>query len=146
MGTDLGSVLWCMSYSNTITIAIFAFLSFGTAAQAGTPSLSETIPAYSRDANGIAMAVTELLPSIDNCVAAHQAMGGTNEVTFNIAFAVTTSGEVGELVIEGQETDTTGLNICIGGTLSAMHFTPGAHDIPVQMPLTASARTAGVMQ
>jgi hypothetical protein len=135
-----------MSHSNTITIAILAAVSFGTAAQAGTPSLSETIPAYSRDANGIAMAVTELLPSIDNCVAAHQAMGGKNKVTFNIAFAVTTSGEVGDLVIEGQEADTTGLNTCIGGTLSAMHFTPGAHAIPVQMPLTASARTVGVMQ
>ena len=141
-----GSVLSCMSYSNTITIAIFAFLSFGTAAQAGTPSLSETIPAYSRDASGIAMAVTELLPSIDNCVAAHQAMGGQGEVTFNIAFAVTTSGEVGELVVEGQEADTTGLNSCIGGTLSAMHFTPGAQAIPVQMPLTASARIESAIQ
>ena len=135
-----------MSYSNTIKIAIFTLLSFGTSAHAGTPALSDTIPAYSRDANGIAMAVTELLPSIDNCVAAHQAMGGQDEVTFNIAFAVTTSGEVGELLIEGQESDTTGLNICIGGTLSAMHFTPGAHAIPVQMPLTASARTEGAMQ
>ena len=45
-----------------------------------------------------------------------------------------------------QEADTTGLNTCIGGTLTAMHFTPGAHAIPVQMPLTASARTTGVMQ
>jgi len=135
-----------MGHSNTTTIAIFAFLSFGTTAQAGTPALSDTIPAYSRNATGIAMAVTELLPSIDNCVAAHQAMGGQDKVTFNIAFEVTTSGEVGALVIESQEADTTGLNTCIGGTLSAMHFTPGAHDIPVQMPLTASARIAGVMQ
>ena len=135
-----------MSYSNTIKIAIFTLLSFGTSAHAGTPALSDTIPAYSRDANGIAMAVTELLPSIDNCVAAHQAMGGQDEVSFNIAFAVTTSGEVGDLLIEGQEADTTGLNICIGGTLSAMHFTPGTQEIPVQMPLTASARTEAAMQ
>ena len=146
MVIDVGSVLLCMSYSNTIIIALFAFLSFATTAQAGTPSLSDTIPAYSRDANGIAMAVTELLPSIDNCVAAHQAMGGQDKVTFNIAFAVTTSGEVGELIVEGEENDTTGLNTCIGGTLSAMHFTPGAQAIPVQMPLTASSRTEGVMQ
>lgn len=143
---DRGSVLLCMKDSNTIIIAILALLSFGATAQAETTPLSDTIPAYSRDANGIAMALSELLPSIDNCVAAHQAMGGQDKVTFHIAFVVATSGEVGELVIEGQEADTTGLNACINGTLSAMHFTPGAEAIPVQVPLIASARTEGATQ
>ena len=135
------SVLVGMRPLLIITSAFFA-LGFGTA-QAGTPELSVAIPAYSRDAQGIAMAVTELLPSIDNCVSAHQALGGQPEVSFEIAFDVSTEGEVAGLIIESQQLPTTGLDSCIEGTLSAMRFTPGVHAIPVQMPLTASVKTDG---
>ena len=43
------------------------------------------------------MAVTELLPSIDNCVTAHQALGGEGDVTFDIAFDVSTRARSGTL-------------------------------------------------
>ena len=129
----------------TITTALLAGL-FSTTSLAGTPSLAESIPAYSRDAQGIAMAVTELLPSIDNCVTAHQALGGADDVTFDIAFDVSTEGEVAELSVESEKVPVTGLDSCIEGTLSAMRFQPGVQAIPVQMPLTASAKTETVMQ
>ena len=147
MGFDRRSVLCSLTPANAFKTALFA-LAFGlsTNAQAGAPSLAETIPAYSRDANGIAMAVTELLPSIDNCVAAHQALGGENEVTFDIKFAVDTNGAVDALNINSERVHQTGLSSCIEGTLSAMRFAPGATAIPVQMPLTAAARTETAVQ
>ena len=80
MVSDGASVLLRMRPLKTITIALLA--GFSTTSLAGTPSLAEAIPAYSRDAQGIAMAVTELLPSIDNCVTAHQALGGGGDVTW----------------------------------------------------------------
>jgi hypothetical protein len=133
------SVLIGMRPLLIITSAFFAS-GFGTA-QAGTSALSAAIPAYSRDAQGIAMAVTELLPSIDNCVSAHQALGGQPDVSFEIAFDVSTEGEVAGLIIESPQLPTTGLDSCIEGTLSAMRFAPGVYAIPVQMPLTASVKT-----
>ena len=144
MVSDGDSVLFCMRPLKTITIALLA--GFSTTSLAGTPSLAEAIPAYSRDAQGIAMAVTELLPSIDNCVTAHQALGGEGDVTFDIAFDVSTEGEVAGLSVASERAPVTGLDSCIEGTLSAMRFQPGGHTIPVQMPLTASAKTDAVMQ
>lgn len=141
------SVLLHMTPANTFKTALFALaFAASTTAQAGAPSLTETIPAYSRDANGIAMAVTELLPSIDNCVAAHQALGGENEVTFDINFDVDTNGAVDALNINSERVHETGLSSCIEGTLSAMRFAPGTTAIPVQMPLTAAARTETAVQ
>ena len=129
----------------TITTVLIAGL-FSSTSLAGTPSLAEAIPAYSRDAQGIAMAVTELLPSIDNCVTAHQALGGAGDVTFAIAFDVSTEGEVAGLSVESEKVPVTGLDSCIEGTLSAMRFQPGGQSIPVQMPLTASAKSETAMQ
>ena len=139
------SVLEGMRPLMTITTALLAGL-FSSASLAGTPSLAEAIPAYSRDAQGIAMAVTELLPSIDNCVTAHQALGGAGDVTFAIAFDVSTEGEVAGLSVESEKVPVTGLDSCIEGTLSAMRFQPGGQTIPVQMPLTASAKSETAMQ
>ncbi len=139
------SVLQSMRPLHIITFALLAgVFSFGSTAQAGTPSLTEAIPAYQRDANGIALAVTELLPSLDNCVSAHQALGGNGEVKFDIAFEVSPEGEIAALKIETKE-QSTGVDSCIEGTLSAMRFAPGAHAIPVQMPLTASARNESAL-
>ena len=141
------SVFLGMTPAHTITTAIFALLmGVSSAAQAGAPSLTETIPAYSRDANGIAMAVTELLPSIDNCVAAHEALGGAPEMQFDIQFEVVQSGAVNGLNIKSAEAHNTGVDSCIEGTLSAMRFAPGATAIPVQLPLTAAARTETAMR
>jgi len=135
------SVLLLMRPLNTIMFAMLAGVStFGSSAQAGTPALTDAIPAYQRDANGIALAVTELLPSLDNCVSAHQALGGHGEVKFDIAFEVSPAGEIAALTIDTKE-QSTGVDSCIEGTLSAMRFAPGTKAIPVQMPLTASART-----
>lgn len=136
-----------MRPSNTITTALLAVaFGFSTSAVAGAPSPAETIPGYSRDANGIAMAVTEVLPSLDNCVSAHEALGGASEVTLAIAFSVNKTGEVAELTIESESLPTTGIDACIEGTLSAMRFAPGTQPIPVQLPLTASARIDTVLQ
>jgi len=136
-----------MRPSNTITTALLAVaFGFSTSAFAGAPSPAETIPGYSRDANGIAMAVTEVLPSLDNCVSAHEALGGASEVTLAIAFSVNKTGEVAELTIESESLPTTGIDACIEGTLSAMRFAPGTQPIPVQLPLTASARIDTVLQ
>lgn len=146
MVLDGGSVPSCMTPAATITTALFtALLGASSVANAGAPSLAESIPAYSRDANGIAMAVTELLPSIDNCVAAHQALGGESTVQFDINFAVDTDGAVNGLSIDTETAHNTGVDSCIEGTLSAMRFAPGATAIPVQMPLTAAARTETAM-
>lgn len=132
---------------HTITTALLAAaFGFSTTALAGAPSPAETIPGYSRDAKGIALAVTEILPSIDNCVTAHEALGGAPEVTLEIAFSVNTTGEVAELTIESERLPNTGIDSCIEGTLSAMRFAPGAQEIPVQLPLTASARIDSVLQ
>ena len=133
----LDSVYMGMRLFITITIAFFAT---AASAQAGTPALSEAIPAYSRDAQGIAMAVTEVLGSIDNCVSAHQALGGAAQVSMDIAFDVSVDGEVADLIIDAEQLPATGLDSCIEGTLSAMRFVPGATAIPVQMPLTASVK------
>ena len=130
-----------------ITIAFLAgFLMTSSTALAGAPSPAETIPGYSRDANGIAMAVTELLPSLDNCVASHEALGGAPEVRLDIAFSVATGGEVADLVIDNPEASKTGIDSCIEGTLSAMRFAPGTQEIPVQLPLTASASIKTALQ
>jgi hypothetical protein len=124
-----------------LLILTTAFFATAATAQAGTPSLSEVIPAYSRDAQGIAMAVTEVLPSIENCVTAHQALGGAPSVSFDIAFDVSTDGEVALLTIDSDKLPATGLDSCIEGTLSAMRFVPGTQAVPVSMPLTASVTT-----
>ena len=132
----------CMRPYTPFMTALFALaFGLGTTAQAGTPSLAETIPAYSRDANGIALAVTELLPALDNCVASHQALGGAEKVELAIAFAVGTEGEVADFTIESSELPATGIDSCIEGTLSAMRFNPGAQTIPVRLPLLAAAST-----
>jgi len=145
MKTKGSSVLPNMRPLTTIMFAMLAgVFTFGSTAQAGTPALTDAIPAYQRDANGIALAVTELLPSLDNCVSAHQALGGEGEVKFDIAFEVSREGEIAALKIDTKE-QSTGVDSCIEGTLSAMRFAPGAHAIPVQMPLTASARTVSAM-
>ncbi len=124
-----------------ITTAFLAgFFMTSSTAFAGAPSPADTIPGYSRDANGIAMAVTELLPSLDNCVASHEALGGATEVRLDIAFSVSTGGEVADLTIDSTDAPKTGIDSCIEGTLSAMRFAPGTQAIPVQLPLTASAR------
>ena len=134
------SVLYDMAHFTTIfTTALFA-LSMGSTALAGAPSLEDAIPAYSRDANGIAMAVTEILPSIDDCVASHQALGGEGEIQMSIAFAVNERGEIAGLSIDGSAATTT-LPSCIEGTLSAMRFQQGDRSVNVQLPLIASART-----
>ncbi|MAY81397.1 MAG: hypothetical protein CL930_11510 [Deltaproteobacteria bacterium] len=127
-------------------IALFSLaLGMGSTAQAGAPSPAETIPAYSRDANGIALAVTELLPALDNCVASHQALGGSEKVELAIAFAVGTEGEVANFTIQSPNLPATGIDSCIEGTLSAMRFNPGATAIPVQLPLLAGATTEGAV-
>ena len=132
---------------HTITTAFLAgFFAVSTTAFAGAPSPADTIPGYSRDANGIAMAVTELLPSIDNCVAAHEALGGDSEVSLDIAFSVSKVGEVAGLTIDTKDTPNTGIDSCIEGTLSAMRFAPGTQEIPVQLPLTASAQNRSALQ
>ena len=128
------------------TIALFSLaLGMGTTAEAGAPSPAETIPAYSRDANGIALAVTELLPALENCVASHQALGGAEKVELGIAFAVGTEGEVANFTIESPNLPNTGIDSCIEGTLSAMRFSPGATAIPVQLPLLAGATSQGAI-
>ena len=120
--------------------AYMAALSLAAAAFADTAAAgSEPIPAYSRDAKGIALAVTELLPSLDNCVTSHEALGGKGDVTFEIAFEVNTDGEIADLTIESRDVPVTGLDSCIEGALSAMRFQPGEFAIPVQIPLTSSA-------
>ncbi len=135
------SVLLYMRPFHTITTALLAAsFAVSTTAIAGAPSPAETIPGYSRDANGIAMAVTELLPSIDNCVAAHEALGGASDVSLDIAFSVSKVGEVAGLTIDTQDIPNTGIDSCIEGTLSAMRFAPGTQEIPVHLPLTASAQ------
>ena len=141
------SVLTNMRPLHTITTALLAgSMAISSTALAGAPSPAETIPGYSRDANGIAMAVTELLPSIDNCVTSHEALGGASEVSLDIAFSVNTVGEVAELTIESADLPNTGIDSCIEGTLSAMRFAPGTKAIPVQLPLTASARIETALQ
>ena len=136
------SVVWTMRPLSTITFTLLCgLLSFGMTANAGTPALADVIPAYQRDAKGIALAVTEILPSLDNCVSAHQALGGDGEVSFDIAFNVSPEGEIADLNVASERQLSTGIDSCIEGTLSAMRFAPGAHPVPVQMPLTASART-----
>jgi hypothetical protein len=124
----------------TLTL-LCGVLAFGHPASAGTPALSTAIPAYDRDAKGIALAVTELLPSIDNCVSAHQALGGAADIAFDIAFQVSPEGEIAKFTIDSKNAPTTGVDSCIEGTLSALRFAPGTQSIPVQMPLTASAST-----
>ncbi len=141
------SVFRCMRPLHTIMTALLAgSLAFTTTALAGAPSPAETIPGYSRDANGIAMAVTELLPSIDNCVTAHEALGGASEVTLDIAFSVSKVGEVAGLTIESTDIPNTGIDSCIEGTLSAMRFAPGNQEVPVHLPLTASASIKTALQ
>ena len=136
-----------MRPTHTITTALLAgSFALSTTAFAGAPAPAEVIPGYSRDANGIAMAVTELLPSIDNCVTAHEALGGDSEVTLDIAFSVSTQGEVDGLTIESADLPNTGIDSCIEGTLSAMRFAPGNQAIPVQLPLTASASIKTALQ
>lgn len=120
-------------------------LGLGSTANAGTPTLAEAIPAYSRDARGISLAVSELLPSIDNCVTSHEALGGVDEIALDIAFDVSPAGEVAELSIKSETLPTTGLDSCIEGTLSAMRFAPGEATVPVQMPLTASTKVQGTL-
>ena len=129
-----------------ITTAFLAgFIMTSSTAFAGTPAPAETIPGYSRDASGIAMAVTELLPSLDNCMVSHEALGGATEVHLDIAFSVSKGGEVADLTIESPDAPKTGIDSCIEGTLSAMRFAPGTQPIPVQLPLTASARTEAAL-
>ena len=140
------SVCVCMRPLQTFMFALCcSVIGLGSSANAGTPSLSEAIPAYSRDARGISLAVSELLPSIDNCVTAHQALGGVDEVALDIAFDVSPAGEVAELSIESKSLPTTGLDSCIEGTLSAMRFAPGEVSIPVEMPLTASTKVQSTL-
>ena len=83
MVSDGDSVLFCMRPLKTITIALLA--GFSTTSPRHT-HLAEAIPA-SAATPSIAMAVTELLPSIDNCVTVHQARC-EGDVTFDIAFDV----------------------------------------------------------
>ena len=136
------SVFFILRPLTHITLALLlGVLAFGRPASAGTPALSDAIPAYDRDAQGIALAVTELLPSIDNCVSAHQALGGAANIAFDIAFEVSPEGEIAQFTIASKDAPSTGIDSCIEGTLSAMRFAPGMQSIPVQMPLTASAGT-----
>jgi len=145
MNCHATSVLSVMGHFTTIFTTALLALTLGSTAQAGAPSLEDTIPAYSRDANGIAMAVTEILPSIDDCVASHQALGGDGEIEMSIAFAVNERGEIASLTIDGTQTSTT-LPSCIEGTLSAMRFQQGERSVNVQLPLIASARTQSALR
>lgn len=136
------SVLLHMRHILTLSAALLAAASFaGSTAHATDLS----IPAYSRDANGIALAVTEMLPALDDCVASHQALGGSGSVELKIAFAVDTHGEIANLSVDGAPVTTT-LPSCIEGTLSAMHFQQGERSVQVKLPLIAAAKTESVIR
>ncbi len=109
---------------------------------AETPTTLEITP-HTRDAPGIANAVTELLPAIGDCLDSDRALGGPENMRVMIAFNVIESGEVGDLVIDGlaERLSSSPLPSCLEGTLAAMRFAPGTHPIPVQLPLEASAQT-----
>ena len=94
------------------------------------PSPTDAIPGYSRDINGIAMAVTELL-SLDNCVASHESARRATEVRLGIAFSVSTGGEVADLTIESADAPKTGIDSCIKYIeCNTLHREPA---IPVQL-------------
>jgi hypothetical protein len=114
----------------------------GGLAHAATPA-SQMLTPHARDANGIAIAVTELLPAIGDCLDSDRVLGGPGHMKVLIAFNVIESGEIGDLVIDGLEsrTATSTLPTCLEGTISAMRFAPGDRSIPVQLPLQASAES-----
>jgi len=117
-----------------------ALLSCGVA---HAESSLNTITPHTRDAAGVASAVTELLPAIGDCLESDRVLGGPDHMQVQIAFKVIESGEVGDLVIDGlaDRVHTSPLPSCLEGTLAAMRFAPGTRAIPVQLPLEASART-----
>jgi len=101
------------------------------------------VTAHSRDANGIAQAITQIMPSIGDCLESDRTLGGPSHLQAMIAFDVIESGEIGSLVIHGLQdrTHLSSLPSCLEGTLAALRFTPGGHTIPVQLPLEVTART-----
>ena len=104
---------------------------------------SNTIVPHTRDAAGIASAVTEVMPAIGDCLESDRTLGGPDHLSVMIAFNVIENGEIGSLVINGLQdrTHLTPLPSCLEGTLAAMRFAPGTKAIPVQLPLEARAAT-----
>jgi len=98
---------------------------------------------HTRDASGIAAAVTQVIPSIGDCLESDRALGGPAQLRVMIAFDVFKSGEIGSLVIDGLEdrAHLSTLPACLEGTLAAMRFAPGPSAISVQLPLEARAIT-----
>jgi hypothetical protein len=107
------------------------------------PTSTAVLTPHTRDAPGIASAVTELLPAIGDCLDSDRVLGGPAHMRVLIAFNVIESGEVGDLIIDGiaDRIGTSTLPGCLEGTLAAMRFAPGARAIPVQLPLEATAQT-----
>ena len=123
--------------TSVLALGLAAVLSIGTA-QAKDP---HTVTPHTRDASGIASAVTEVMPAIGDCLESDRALGGPAHLSVMIAFNVVESGEIGELVINGLQdrTHLTPLPSCLEGTLAAMRFAPGTQAIPVELPLEARA-------
>lgn len=143
MCTSVGSVLPVMAHT-TLTpsvrrIAALALLSCGIA----HADDSNTVTPHTRDAAGIASAVSEVMPAIGNCLESDRALGGPEHLSVMIAFDVIENGEIGALVINGLQNRAhlTPLPSCLEGTLAAMRFAPGTEAIPVELPLEARAAT-----
>jgi len=104
---------------------------------------SKTVVPHTRDASGIASAVTEVMPAIGDCLESDRALGGPDHLRVMIAFNVVESGEIGSLVINGLQSRAhlTPLPSCLEGTLAAMRFAAGTQAIPVKLPLEARATT-----
>jgi hypothetical protein len=105
----------------------------------GIAHADDPVAPHTRNAAGIASAVTEIMPAIGDCLESDRALGGPAQLRVMIAFDVIESGEIGSLVIDGLQSRThlTPLPSCLEGTLAAMRFAPGATAIPVQLPLEA---------
>jgi hypothetical protein len=105
----------------------------------GIAHADDSLAPHTRDAAGIASAVTEIMPAIGDCLESDRALGGPEQLRVMIAFDVIESGEIGSLVIDGLQSRAhrTPLPSCLEGTLAAMRFAPGARAIPVQLPLEA---------
>jgi hypothetical protein len=143
MRASSGSVVLYMAHTNIHTsvrrIAALALLVCGTA-HADDPL---QVTPHARNATGIAAAVTQLMPSIGDCLESDRALGGPAHLRVMIAFDVIESGEIGSLVIDGlkDRAHLSSLPSCLEGTLAAMRFAPGTSAINVQLPLEARATT-----
>ena len=107
----------------------------------GIAHADDSVTPHTRDASGIASAVTEVLPAIGDCLESDRAIGGPDELSVMIAFDVIENGEIGSLVINGlhARVGQSPLPACLEGTIAALRFAPGTKAIPVQLPLEARA-------